>query len=129
MLESSRLKYNAERLASVKPSLREKVLLVIADLEAQKLRPLITCGFRSIAEQNKLYAQGRSKAGKIVTFAKGGQSKHNFGDAVDFAFLDTAGNIDWSQKLFTKLGASAKKFGLSWGGAWKKFKDYPHIEL
>ena len=46
-----------------------------------KLR--ITDGYRSIQEQNALYAQGRTTPGKIVTHARGGQSLHNYGKAFD----------------------------------------------
>ncbi len=40
-------------------------------------------GYRSIAEQNRLYAQGRTLPGPIVTNARGGQSNHNRGIAVE----------------------------------------------
>ena len=46
-----------------------------------KLR--ITDGYRSIQEQNTLYAQGRTTPGNIVTHARGGQSLHNYGNAFD----------------------------------------------
>ncbi|MED0738884.1 M15 family metallopeptidase, partial [Aneurinibacillus thermoaerophilus] len=52
---------------------------------------LITQGYRSIAEQNELYAQGRTKPGKIVTNAKGGTSYHNYGLALDFALYTPDG--------------------------------------
>jgi peptidoglycan LD-endopeptidase CwlK len=39
---------------------------------------VVTCTYRSNAEQNILYAQGRTKPGKIVTNAKAGKSEHNF---------------------------------------------------
>ena len=43
--------------------------------------------YRSFDEQNHLYAQGRTKPGKIVTYAKGGQSYHNFGLAFENKLL------------------------------------------
>lgn len=46
---------------------------------------LVLHGYRSIEEQNALYAQGRTAPGKRVTNAKGGQSAHNFGMAIDVA--------------------------------------------
>ena len=42
----------------------------------------ITQGYRSIAEQDALYAQGRTAPGEIVTNARGGQSYHNYGLAL-----------------------------------------------
>src|SRR5687768_17388797 len=43
----------------------------------------IISGNRTYAEQNLLYAQGRTKPGDIVTNSRGGQSNHNFGIAWD----------------------------------------------
>lgn len=120
---------NAERLATVLPDLRVMCerLIKIAALEGYQL--IVTCGYRSNAAQTKLYAQGRTTAGKVVTNAKAGQSKHNHKKAVDFAFVDDEGNISWDVKLYLKLGAWTKQVGLKWGGDWKRFKDYPHVEL
>lgn len=129
MNDERRRKLNAQRLAGCADKIKTDIPIVISELEAIGIKPLITCGFRSVAEQNRLYAQGRTRAGKIVTNAKGGQSKHNFGKAVDFAFIDSAGNISWDLKLFRKLAVLCKARGFKWGGDWKKFKDYPHIEI
>ena len=60
-----------------------------------KLR--IIQGFRTYAEQDALYAQGRTKKGKKVTNAKGGQSNHNLGLAIDVAEIKN-GNIDWNEQ-------------------------------
>lgn len=99
----------------------------------------ITQGYRSKAEQDALYAQGRTKPGKIVTNAKGGYSLHNFGLAVDFALFTKDGKkVVWDTvKDFDKDGTpdwqevvlEAKKLGFEWGGDWKSFKDYPHFQL
>ena len=84
---------------------------------------------RTIAEQDELYAQGRTKPGKIVTWAKGGESFHNFGVAFDFCLL-VNGKLDWNNlELFKKVGAIGKSLGLEWGGDWPKPKtDLPHFE-
>src|SRR5690348_15494967 len=42
------------------------------------IRAVVTSGSRTYAEQNALYAQGRTKPGNIVTNARGGYSWHNF---------------------------------------------------
>lgn len=120
---------NQQRLSNCLPELIDKVKGLIKDLEARGIKPLVTQGYRSIATQNKLYALGRSVPGKIVTNAKGGQSKHNFGKAVDFAFIDDNGDITWNLKKFKLLGTLAKTHGLKWGGDWKTFKDFPHVEI
>lgn len=84
-------------------------------------------GFRSMERQAELYAQGRTKPGKIVTNAKPGQSQHNLGRAADLCFQKTgysAPEADW--QLY---GMMAKSFGAEWGGDWKGFVDRPHIEV
>jgi peptidoglycan L-alanyl-D-glutamate endopeptidase CwlK len=93
-------------------------------------QPFITCTHRSNAEQTSLFAQGRSKPGKIVTNAKAGQSNHNKypSPAFDIAFKDSKGAINWTEALFRKFAVIAKANGLSWGGDWRSFKDYPHFE-
>lgn len=90
-------------------------------------------GFRSVKDQNDLYAKGRSRRGTKVTNAKGGESYHNYGIATDNAFYNAAGQITWPEqgdyaKLWTRYGELAKKQGLEWGGDWKSGKDRPHVE-
>ncbi len=93
--------------------------------------PFLTCTYRSPAEQNALYAQGRTKPGKIITNARGGQSKHNFNPshAFDIAFKDASGDVHWELALFKKFAAIAKSHGAKWGGDWGKFKDNPHFDI
>ena len=79
---------------------------------------LIYCTYRSPEEQNGLYAQGRSKPGKIVTNARGGESFHNYGCAFDFVPL-VAGKPAWSgTSLYRKAGVIAESVGLEWAGRW-----------
>jgi hypothetical protein len=82
---------------------------------------------RTIEEQNKLYAQGRTIAGKIVTNAKGGASYHNYGLAFDVAVVEN-GKINWTPVLYDKVGEIGKSIGLEWGGDFKKIKDKPHFQ-
>lgn len=89
--------------------------------------------FRSFKDQDDLYAKGRSRPGKRVTNARGGESFHNYGVAADIAFYNQEGGITWPEggdyeKLWTRYGEHAKKQGLEWGGDWKSITDRPHIE-
>jgi peptidoglycan L-alanyl-D-glutamate endopeptidase CwlK len=43
----------------------------------------VLSGLRSYAQQAALFAQGRTKPGKIVTNARPGSSWHNYGLAID----------------------------------------------
>ena len=84
-------------------------------------------GYRSAAEQDELYAQGRTKPGSIVTNAKGGTSQHNWGIAADF-FQNIKGR-EWEAWFFDRVGAMAEALGLGWGGRWTDFTDRPHLYL
>ena len=123
-------KQNAEKLSRVKPPLADKCRQIISLAKAEGFTLIVTQGFRSIEEQNKLYAIGRRgiPGERKVTNAKGGQSNHNFGDAVDFAFV-VNGEVSWDEKLYQHIARWAKIVGLKWGGNWKSFKDLPHVEL
>lgn len=86
-------------------------------------------GTRTYAEQNALYAQGRTASGPKVTNARGGYSWHNFGLAVDFGLFKGKEYIGNSPHYVTlgKLADQVK--GLEWGGNWTSFKDYPHLQM
>lgn len=99
----------------------------------------ITSGYRSNAEQTKLYNQGRTTPGNIVTNAKAGQSIHNYGLAIDYvlvsedgnkAYWDISRNMNGNQvQDWFEVAAIGKKLGFQWGGDWKSFKDYPHLDM
>jgi hypothetical protein len=91
--------------------------------------PFITDGYRSLTEQAKLYAQGRTQPGKIVTYAKPGESPHNYGLAVDLAWRKKPGEAFWKVSLYKKLAPIARDLGFTWGGDWARFKDNPHFEM
>lgn len=85
--------------------------------------------YRSIDEQNRLYAQGRTVAGNIVTNAKGGQSFHNHRVAYDIC-PTVNGKLDWNADgLFWAIGYYGKQCGLEWGGDFPTIKDMPHFQL
>jgi peptidoglycan L-alanyl-D-glutamate endopeptidase CwlK len=87
----------------------------------------IISGTRTYAEQNALYAQGRTAKGKVVTNARAGFSRHNFGIAFDIGiFKDKRYYGDHS--LYTECGLVGESLGLEWGGRWKKLVDRPHFE-
>ncbi len=104
-----------------------KELLAEANRLTAPWKTFITDGFRSYAEQNALYAKGRTSSGKVFTNAKGGQSWHNFGLAVDIAFQKD-GKLSYANTHYNKIVPIAKRLGLKWGGDWKNFPDKPHFE-
>ena len=87
--------------------------------------------FRTVAEQNELYAQGRTKPGSIVTYAKGSDygSMHQWGIAFDIIRNDGKGAYNNSDGWFYKVGKIGKELGLEWGGDWTSPVDMPHFQL
>ncbi|MBU1102062.1 M15 family metallopeptidase, partial [Patescibacteria group bacterium] len=73
----------------------------------------ISSGFRTVAEQDQLYKQGRTVDGHIVTEAPGGKSIHNFGFAVDVVDRWREYDIDWEKlaKIGTYCGLEPSEEG------------------
>lgn len=93
---------------------------------------IVTCTNRSAEEQQKLYAQGRTQPGNIVTQIDGVNKKSNHNHmpsrAIDFAVVIN-GKITWNEEEYKHAGPYFVRQGLAWGGDWISFKDYPHVEL
>lgn len=121
-------------MAKLYPPFRDKLVEVILRCRLNRGADYwATRGFATYQEQTQLWLQGRSTArpGKVVTDAMGGQSAHNFGLAVDFAF-DTLPNVPklqpgYDPKEYVILGEEAMRAGLAWGGSWVK-RDCPHVQ-
>jgi hypothetical protein len=105
---------------------KARQLEALAAEEGIELR--ITTGYRSPAEQERLYAQGRTTPGAIVTYAKPGASRHQHGTAIDIVPLKD-GQPDWNSPHWDRLGALGEGLGLRWGGKFTRLKDRPHFEL
>jgi len=117
------------------PQLQEawlKASALFAQRHAQLPQPFLTCTHRTEEEQAELYAQGRTKKGKIVTQLKTG-SKHNYmpAQAFDIAFKTKDRMLNWSPQYFKLFADIVKEVApdVKWGGDWKKFKDLPHFEV
>jgi peptidoglycan L-alanyl-D-glutamate endopeptidase CwlK len=121
------------QIQTLHPKLRDTALQ--AYNEAVKttpvgVHPIITQGLRTFAESDKLYAQGRTTPGQIVTNAPAGSSYHNYGLAVDFALVINGKTIwDQNNPNWATVVNIFKKYGFTWGGDFAgSFKDYPHLE-
>lgn len=135
-----------ERCQKLHPDVRQEAIETLEKIELSfppTIRVRVVQGLRTIEEQNELYAQGRTKPGKIITKARGGKSFHNWGLAIDFAILydkdnngsfeelswdiqkdfDIDGKKDWDE---VRTAFEAK--GWEWGGRWRTFPDYPHLQ-
>lgn len=115
------------RLQKLHPKVRATFRSFIEDVEAHDSETCLRImqGLRTFAEQDALAAQVPK-----VTNAKGGQSLHNYGLAIDLCEMDGARNeiVDWKFDMAT-LQAIATKHGIEWGGSWRTFKDYPHFQI
>lgn len=138
-------KITLQRIDLLHPELRGEAKELYAEI-CESLTGRAICRFshtlRTKKEQDDLFAIGRTKPGKIVTNAKGGQSYHNYGLAIDIVLLvdrdkngsfesaswetnvdfDGDGKADWQEvvNIF-------KRYGWEWGGDWK-FSDKPHFQ-
>lgn len=128
-----------ERIQLLHPKLREEAGKIYDEI-CQALTGRAMCRFsftlRTFAEQNEIYAQGRTKPGKVVTQAKGGLSMHNYGLAIDIVLIVDGKTASWDTKSdFDGDGKSDwmeivnvfKQYGWEWGGDWK-FYDAPHFQ-
>lgn len=132
----------ATSLSGLHPYVKEKTEHLIVNANKRltgDYEMRITQAFRSKKEQDALYAQGRTKPGKVVTNAPGGKSMHNYGLAIDFALFtrdgkkvvwDTVSDFDKDGKAdWMEVVEEAKKLGFEWGGDWRGFKDCPHFQM
>lgn len=115
------------------------------------IQVLTTCTYRSNAEQAELYAIGRTKPGRKVTWVGPGQSMHNFVildrpaslafDVVPLRYgrpiwgtsgngLDDDPSDDFTDDLeiWQTIGIIGKLAGLAWAGDWKTNREFPHFE-
>ena len=126
-------------ITALHPELQKKAALLKETCKKQGISILFSECLRTRAEQDALYAQGRTTPGSIVTNAKGStySSQHQWGIAIDFYIdMDLDGDGDKkddafnnSTGMFERVGAIAKSIGLGWGGDWTSIKDRPHLYL
>lgn len=106
----------------------------IAACEAEGIRVLVICTYRSDATQARLYAQGRTAPGHIVTNARPGDSFHNYRLAYDIVPRKANGAVDWdnastaAKKRWARIGALGEAAGMTWGGRFVSITDLPHFQ-
>jgi D-alanyl-D-alanine dipeptidase len=121
-------------LSQVMPQLAALVRAAAATLEPAGTYLLVVSGLRTSAEQNALYAQGRTAPGHIVTDAKAGESMHNYGLAVDVVpyLSGDGGALNWTIETpqYQAMVAAMKAQGLEWGGDWAgDLGDFDHFQM
>ena len=121
---------NRKALAKFEPFIGQ----VEARLALKGVTVEVISGLRSWAAQAALYAQGRTKPGKIVTKARPGSSWHNYGLAIDLGLFRNGVYLDErkpaeADKLYAEIGKLAGKMGIEWAGNWKTFAENPHFQV
>jgi peptidoglycan L-alanyl-D-glutamate endopeptidase CwlK len=124
---------NSRNIDDLHPTVQKKCLDHIHACKQAGIDLLVTSTYRDGESQNELYAQGRTKPGRIVTNAKAGQSFHNWKVAYDVVPL-RFGKPVWGTsgkdlELWQKVGELGKAQGLEWAGDWKRFKEFPHFQF
>lgn len=114
------------------PPVAERCRKMLAICEREKIDLLITCTYRDFEEQTRLYALGRGLPGNIVTWARAGDSWHNWRQAFDIVPMRN-GKPVWSirghdKQLWLRIGEIGVSCGLEWGGNWERHPDYPHFQ-
>jgi peptidoglycan L-alanyl-D-glutamate endopeptidase CwlK len=125
-------------ICDLHPDMQELAKRFLQECSDQGVSAFLTCTYRSKEEQDKLYAQGRTEKGPLVTNAKGGKSAHNCvlpdgtpaSLAFDIAIYNHDRSLDWSVKSqnWQKAHAIGRKIGFSLGADWK-MRDNPHFEF
>lgn len=124
-----------KKIATLHPSVREEMIKIVNECNSVltgKAQVRICEALRTFAEQDALFAKKPK-----VTNAKGGQSIHNYGFAVDIVMIidgkiaswDT--HKDWDGDKVSDWDECVRifaKYGWSWGGNWTSFKDMPHFD-
>ena len=96
---------------------------------------LTTCTYRSQQEQDELWAQGRTKPGRKVTWTT--KSRHTQRTAFDIALCKNGKSPHWDVKAdvndndipdYKEAGRIGESVGLTWGGMWSP-PDYCHFQL
>jgi peptidoglycan L-alanyl-D-glutamate endopeptidase CwlK len=133
-----RTKRTIENLGSLNKKALAKLEPFVAAAElamsAKGVTVEVISGLRSWASQAALYAQGRTKPGRIVTKARPGSSWHNYGLAIDLGLFKDGVYLDEKKpaeadKLYSEIGALAGKMGIEWAGNWKSFPETPHFQV
>lgn len=132
---------SAKNIATLEPKAREWFQRIAIEgtriaREMGATGYVMISGNRTYAEQDALYAKGRTAGGSVVTNARGGYSNHNFAIAGDFgvfsgsSYLDNT-NAALASRIHKAVAAWVKANvpQIEWGGDWKSFRDEPHYQV
>lgn len=122
-------------ISKLHPAIREKVLAIREALQSEGIPFDVFEAFRTPERQAQLYAKGRTKPGRKVTWVKPWRSIHQYGLAVDFVLKDEKDNWSWKTddgklKWWHRMHEIAKQHDMT--PLYNKNGDLielPHIQL
>ena len=117
-----------KNIATLLPDVQPIARALVQKAAANGITIKIISGLRTYAEQDALYAKGRTAPGLKVTNARGGFSNHNFGIAFDIGVFSGSSYLPESPK-YKAVGVLGTDLGLEWGGNWTSIVDQPHFQL
>lgn len=120
----------SRKLSDLTPELKEICEEFKEQCAEAGIDVLVYCTWRGEEEQNKAFAEGKSKL-------KYPKSKHNCVDSEGnpasraFDCVPTKGNLLlWSDaQKYAKMGEIGRGLGLRWGGEFRGLVDKPHFEM
>lgn len=119
-------------LHSLHPAAHLQAARCLKALSESGLHARVISGTRTYAEQDAIFRVGRRgvQGERPVTFARGGQSNHNFGIAWDVGLFTPEGKYLQDSPDYERLGSLWKPHAVEWGGDWSPGKvDHPHYQL
>jgi len=117
-----------KNIATLLPEVRSNARTLVQKAASNGINIQVISGLRTYAQQDALYAKGRTAPGPKVTNARGGYSNHNFGIAFDVGVFSGASYLAESAK-YKAVGVLGMDLGLEWGGNWTSIVDQPHFQL
>lgn len=124
----------SRKIEELLPEIQEKFKNFAVKMAETGIPFMVTCTYRSQAEQNELWARGRTKPGPKVTWTR--KSRHSEHRAFDIAILKD-GRPVWDLKVdvnddhlpdYLEAGEIGESVGLKWGGRFPS-PDCPHFEI
>lgn len=110
-------------LNSLHPYFRDRIAELVEVCKKQGIELAVVESYRTHAKQAEYFGMGRK-----YTRSKGGNSKHQYGLAVDVVpIIDSVAVWD-NHNLWRKIGVNGERLGLRWGGRWRAPYDPAHFE-